>query len=168
MKQINKKNGFTVAEVMVAVSLLLIVVVVLSNLLFAVFKNAAKAEIAKNIRQNGNYALSIMEDRVINTTRIVNCSSSDLQLVMLSGEEVRYRVLDQALIEEIKPVGAAAYDSPIYLTDKTVKINGLTIMCYRKKYITLTFTLEQSLGSTGRTEDQVSMIFKTNLGTRAE
>ena len=168
MKQINKKNGFTVAEVMVAVSLLLIVVVVLSNLLFAVFKNAAKAEIAKNIRQNGNYALSIMEDRVINTTRIVNCSSSDLQLVMLSGEEVRYRVLDQALIEEIKPVGAATYDSPIYLTDQTVKINGLTIMCYRKKYITLTFTLEQSLGSTGRTEDQVSMIFKTNLGTRAE
>src|SRR3989344_1044875 len=165
MKQINKKNGFTVAEVMVAVSLLLIVVVVLSNLLFAVFKNAAKAEIAKNIRQNGNYALSIMEDRVINTTRIVNCSSSDLQLVMLSGEEVRYRVLDQALIEEIKPVGTAAYDSPIYLTDKTVKINGLTIMCYGKKYITLTFTLEQSLGSTGRTEDQVSMTFKTNLGT---
>ncbi len=69
------KAGFTLIEMVVVVTILGIVAVIASGFLLTSMVASSKAEITKEVRQNGAYALSVMEGLVINS-RSVGCGVS--------------------------------------------------------------------------------------------
>jgi prepilin-type N-terminal cleavage/methylation domain-containing protein len=66
--------GFTMIEMIVVVSILGLVAVMTSGFLLVSLTAAGKAEVTKEVRQNGNYALSVMEGIILNS-RGVGCTS---------------------------------------------------------------------------------------------
>ncbi len=68
-----KEKGFTLIEILMVVFLLGIIVVIGSNLFFSILKGASKAEITKEVKQNGDYALAVMERHLRNASSVESC-----------------------------------------------------------------------------------------------
>jgi len=72
----NSPTGFTLIEILMVVFLLGIIVVIGSNLFFSILKGASKAEITKEVKQNGDYAMNVMERHLRNANSIESCGEA--------------------------------------------------------------------------------------------
>lgn len=64
---IGKRNqAFTLIEILVTLILFATISIVASQSLFSLLRGSAKTERIKEIRQNGNYAMSVMETKIRN------------------------------------------------------------------------------------------------------
>lgn len=70
-----RRQGFTLIEILVTISIVAMVGVIASSTLFSLFRGASKSEILKEVKQNGEFALSTMEQKVRNATS-VTCFNS--------------------------------------------------------------------------------------------
>jgi len=78
IRQIFKKNyGFTLLETLITILLFGVLGTVATVSLFTFLKGAANTEVTKELKQNGDYAMSVMEVTIRNATSITslaNCS----------------------------------------------------------------------------------------------
>lgn len=58
------KKGFTLIEMVIVVSLMGLVAIIATGFLLTSLSGSGKAEVSKEVRQNGNYALSVIENMV--------------------------------------------------------------------------------------------------------
>ncbi len=63
-------RGFTLFEILVATSLMILIGLIGSGILFGVLKGANKVEITNKIKQNGNFALDLMERKIRNAQAV--------------------------------------------------------------------------------------------------
>ena len=87
MEQIKKKDaGFTLLETLVGMGLLAIISVIVSGALLTTIKSSNKTTSLNNVRQNGDYAIGVME-RMIRSSKSVTLLSlppfnyNDLQII---------------------------------------------------------------------------------------
>lgn len=66
-----KRDGFTLIEILVVVGVLSIAATFVSNILVSTFQSYNKADVVNFLEQNGNYALSLMEQRLRNARKVV-------------------------------------------------------------------------------------------------
>ena len=76
------EKGFTLVELLVTISIVAMVGVVASSTLFSLFRGASKSEILKEVKQNGETALSVMEQKVRNATSVLCTSLGGSQYFM--------------------------------------------------------------------------------------
>jgi len=67
----NTSPGFTLVELIIFISLIGLFAVMSSSFLFSSLSSSGKAEVSKEVRQNGNYALSVMEFMILNAREAV-------------------------------------------------------------------------------------------------
>lgn len=155
-----KKRGFTLIEVIMIVFILGIVVVVGGNLFFSVLKGASKAEITKEVKQNGDYAIGVMERMIRNAQEIVpnSCSGGSIQIKNPDGYFTTFSFS-----------GTRIASNSAYLTSENVKLvtGSYSFSCSQTVPLTVTisFTLSQT-ATTTRPEEQAQVPFQTTVSLR--
>lgn len=171
------KNGFTLLEILVSVTVLSIIIVLLTQVFVVSTRTNTKNELTRQIKQNGDYALGAMS-RLIQNSLEINSACSEtgttttaLGLVNFDGGSTSLACLNESGILRIASVSAAT----AYLTSSSLTLSGtdctdaLTFVCTtgldNSKSVQINFSLKQ-LGSPTTTFEQASLNFQTTVNTR--
>ena len=66
--EIKKQKGFTIIEIVVVVGILGVIAVIGTNMFFTVIRGSNKSKNLTTVKQNGEYALSVMERMIRNSS----------------------------------------------------------------------------------------------------
>ncbi len=177
MRNKRKKNGFTIIEIVVTVGILAVVAVVGTNIFFTVLRSSSKSKVLTTVKQNGDYALSVMERMIRKSEKIV--LNSDDQTCVLGMTKFKIVNLDQQETEfefvDMDGDLSNGYDyvasNASRLTSDEVKITNPTFDCTKDSdfipsSITIKFTVSQNTVATPRPEEDASVDFQTTIVTR--
>lgn len=157
MSLINKeKSGFTLVEVLVALTILVTVTYIGFNFLFSAVSGSVKADVLKDVRQNGSYALSVIES-VVRSASQLSCSTTSLTMQNPKGETTRF-YLDN---------GKIASGSPsLLLTSSSVEVSNFLIACStepgKPASVGVSFTVSKP-GTDLRASEKASQNFSTRI-----
>jgi prepilin-type N-terminal cleavage/methylation domain-containing protein len=163
-----KKNGFTLIETLVVIFLMGIILVGGGGLFFNIMKGASKAEVEKEVKQNGNYAMAIMERMIKNSIGVTACSDESLTIENADTGETIFSVDS----EKIASSGA----NLLYLTSDNISVTSLYFVCIREPSISteledirrveISFTLQPTSGSPEAPETYSEINFQTSVSLR--
>jgi prepilin-type N-terminal cleavage/methylation domain-containing protein len=167
-----KNKGFTLVEILVSIGLLAIVATVGSNMFFTTFRSSAKTKALTTVKQNGDYALSIMERTIRGAEEVIENSDGDIceqsmnkvKLKNLDGSEIEFACLDEGTA-----TGYIASDSS-RLVSTEVKLDACSFGCssegeFYPQAVNIDFTLSQAADEV-RLEERASAEFETTVTTR--
>lgn len=162
-----KKNaGFTIVEIMVGVVILGIVTLTTNSILVSVFKGTRKAEIIKEVKQNGDYALTVMEVRIREAKQIVSdCDmggSTSLKIQNIDGTFSNFATSGtQVSQENFETDGITLIDSANLTSSALTIASTLIFICDiqpgKDTKITINFTLQPAV--TGAQDAQSTQNF---------
>lgn len=163
--------GFTLIEMMVVICLLGLILSTVTVFFLSTMNTTAKAEVIKEVRQNGNYAISMMEGMIRSSLRVSSpCSEAGtensgqgLSLINASGGSYAF-VFDIPT----KRIGLSNNDvgTTSFLTSTNVEVSGFSVICSQSPgkpaKINLKFSLVQTNSTTSRTKP-VSLDFEDSI-----
>lgn len=127
------KLGFTLMEIMVTIVILGGLGVVASSSLFSLLRGASKTELVKEIKQNGDYALSVMEIKIRNAHDIVStCDGSAATSLTIINQDIDRTQTEFACNNgrisqrDLGAPGASPSPTTEYLTNSSVAIPACT------------------------------------------
>ena len=173
------QRGFTLIETLVVVGIMAIVAVVSSNMFFTVFKSSGKTKVLTKVKENGDYALSVMERLIRDSQEVV--TNTDNKICESGMNYLKFKRADGSTIEfgcldEGEDNGRIASNSA-RLTSSEVKVDSCSFDCscypdctsegtkFYPKTITIKFILSQ-IGATVRPEEEAIINFQTTVSTR--
>lgn len=167
-------TGFTLIEVLVIVFLVGLIVIVGGNLFFSILKGASKTGITKEVKQNGDYALGVMERAIRNAQEIVQ--NSDGQTCTSAMNKIKVKAVDGGETE----FGCVSEDGVAKIASGSGRLTGknltlgatcpgsLSFSCDEVSFppkVTISFTLSQK-GTAGRPEEKAQISFQTTVSLR--
>lgn len=160
--------GFTLIEVLMTVFILGIVIVVGGNLFFSILKGASKTELTKEVKQNGDYALAVME-RMIKGATYLNCTGapSAIEITSPDGGLTVFRCLAGTDVTKIASNSGALTGDNVSLGASCTG-SSLSFTCDQTispPKVKVAFTLYQK-GSSTRPEEQAQVPFQTTVTLR--
>ncbi|MBI2590674.1 MAG: prepilin-type N-terminal cleavage/methylation domain-containing protein [Candidatus Blackburnbacteria bacterium] len=69
------KSGFSLLEILVVLSLFVLVALLANQIFFSALRGASKSEATTLVKQNGNYALSVIQRNLYNSRGIITCAA---------------------------------------------------------------------------------------------
>lgn len=89
MQQLKKKNGFTLVEMLIVVTLLGIFSVAVTQVFFTILRTQAKTQSIAEAKQSGDYAFSVMETAIRNAKSIdfPVCGDSDPTSITITNQD---------------------------------------------------------------------------------
>ncbi len=160
-----KTKGFTLIEMVVAIGILGTVGMVASLIFFSTLRGVAKTDITREVKQNGDYAITVMERMIrnaagIDSSTVCNGTSlSSLKIQNTDGNSTTFSLVS----------GQIASGSGIFLTNPKVSVTNLVFTCSRAvgkpDVINISFNAAQA-GSAGGPEGLSSMNFQTTVSLR--
>lgn len=168
-----KCRGFTLIELLVVVAVFMILAVLVTNSLFSILKSNTKANIMKEIRQSGAYALDIM-DKTISGGVIDNNDCNGYS----SSLKVKNPVSGATINFECRHNNTPEYNyiasNNAQLTSSVVTVEDCTkvFLCEKigtdvgsDRKVTISFTLKQ-LGTPARPEETARQTFTKTIFLR--
>lgn len=123
---LSERSGFTLIELLVIVALVGIIGALTTQVFIIGFKSQGKGEIVKEVKQNGDYAISVIESMVrsaadFSTDQMCNNDSQTLKIVNPDGyttifkcDETLYNISSaSATVPEITPTGVLLMNSKV-------------------------------------------------------
>jgi len=176
-KKIIRNKGFTLIEILVVVGLLAMAAVIGANLFFTTFRSSTKTKILTVVKQNGDYALSVMERLIRDAEEVITNSDGDvcesgmnkIKVKRLDGSKIEFECLDEGTL-----TGYIASTSAVRarLISDEVKLDSCSFDCsqeeinpFNPQSVMIKFTLSQA-GGAARVEEQASIDFQTTVTTR--
>jgi len=165
-----KKNGFTLIEMLVVTAVFMLLGGLLINSLFSILKSNTKAELMKEIRQSGSYALDVMSKMITNGEVVSVCPSlgSSIKIKNPDGEETTFFCDDSDSTLVHIASGSAHLTSTQSI--KVKDCNGVfqcEVIGENARKVTINFVLKQQ-GSSPRAEDQAQQTFQRVIMVRNE
>jgi len=167
-----RKSGFTLIEILVVVGILGIIAVIASNVFFTTLRSSGKTKALTTVKQNGDYALSVME-RLIRDSQEVMTNSAG-QYCVAGMKKIKVKRIDGTEVEfaceEEGTVNGRIASNSARLISSGVKVDQCSFDCESKgqfypKTVTIKFTLSQSAVTT-KPEEQASVNFQTTVSVR--
>lgn len=158
------RQGFTLVEMMLSIGIIVLLSVMVSGFLFSLLSSSAKTEVVQEVRQNGAYALSVMERMLINSLAITSdCIGADASLISFDNYDGGKTTF---ACEEAKISSASGDLVPIrvFLTNSNVKVSGCNFVCSsqpgKPAMVTINFNVSQKTEG-GRANEKLSLDFNT-------
>jgi len=89
--------GFTLVEILVVVGILGIIAVVASTIFFTTIRSSSKTKTLTKVKENGDYALSVMERLIRDSEEVI--TNSDNQTCQASMNKIKVKRLDGTTVE---------------------------------------------------------------------
>lgn len=179
-KQNQKSAGFSLIEILVVIGVLAIAVVIGTNLFFTTFRSSTKTKTLTMVKQNGDYALSVMERLIRDSEEVIantetpsktcELGMNKIKVKRIDGSEIEFECLDEGIA-----TGYIASTSAVRrarLISEEVKLDSCSFDCSQKdlnpfnpQSVVINFTLSQA-GEVVRFEEQASVDFQTAVTTR--
>lgn len=172
-KRLNKDNGFTLIEIMVVTGMMIVLSVVSVNIFFAILRASIKAEIIKNAKQEGSYALSVMERMIRNARKINGDCASDMTTLEILNPDNQVSTFTFSGNTIASSSGSPTVNLISYPNDpaKNYTISSYGFDCSQNSetsnlpVVTISFSLGKGVASL-RAEDKVNLNFKTTVTLR--
>lgn len=180
--RINVSDGFTLLETLVAISIAATVGVLITQVFFTTVKSNTKTEILKEVKQNGDFALAIMERMIRNAYSVVSTctagttTSDSIQIRNPDGTTTTFGCAFDSSVARIASTSGTGVTT--YLTSNGVTLGGtscaaadnsLEFTCTRiadfSSRIGISFTLNQK-GAAASQQESASVTFQATVSPR--
>ena len=162
VKKIRIVKGFTLVEIVIVVSLLALISVIGGNFFFSALFGSSKAEALKEVKQNGEFALKVMEESIKNAYGFVSCDPNSIVVKNKDNQNNNYH------FEIVDNIGRIASDSS-HLTSERVNVTNFSINCITSSgvppKVIISYTVSQS-DLNVRVEKKATYDFKTTVTMR--
>jgi len=164
------KTGFTLLEILIAVSVIGIISAVIAEVFYTTTKTNAKTEIIKDVKQNGEFAIDVMTRFLMNAAGVESdCPAPDTQLssINIVGSDnnvTRLECLYDSGVGVTRIASTSATTgSSAYLTSSNVTLGGgscadinntLTFICTKYSDQPAKISIRFSLAQAGVAVDQ--------------
>lgn len=162
-----KNSGFTLFEMLVVITIFGIIAIVSSGIFFSVLKGASKTNITNLVKQEGTFALAVMERMIRNSRGIVG----DCTIPMVSADGITITNPDEGETTFIcTDVDSEISSNSASLISNLVKVDSCVINCVSGQGINpdvveITFTLSQGSDTTEK-EDIAEVEFSKKITLR--
>lgn len=164
-----KETGFTLVELLVVISVLGIMAVMALQIFLSLIRSSTKTEVLGRVKQNGDYALSVMERMIRNSREILECDTDHILIKNPDGRESNFRFCgdpDFLIASESGDLECGE----VRLTSDQVRLASGAFSCtaggeFQPDVVGISFTLSQSEETT-RAEETVSLGFQGSVTTR--
>jgi prepilin-type N-terminal cleavage/methylation domain-containing protein len=164
--------GFTLIELLVVVTLVGLMGIIITQIFILGLRSQAKNQVMKDVRQNGDLIVSVIEGMVKNAVDIteVGCGTSSKQLT-ITNQDGFSTVFDCSDNTNMSSVSAYPDPSPtvsVKLNTTAVKIESCNfrLICptppINPKYVFVNFNVVQS-GPTPLPENRASLEYQTTV-----
>ena len=169
-----KKNGFTLIEIMVVVVILGVLAVVGSGAFFSILRGSVKTRMLQTVKQNGDYAISVMERMVRNARRIEEIDGQHIKIKNPDGGTTTFRCCGGSPNFLIASESGTLTCESARLTSSEVKVENcgsvFTLVDLgqpeiRPAVVKINFNLSPEVSST-RPEEQATVNFQTTVTLR--
>lgn len=176
------KRGFTLVELLVAVTIIAGLAILLAQSFLTTTRSNTKVERLTDVKQNGEYALAVMERMIRNATRISALCTSDGSVATSSaavespdGLSTTFGCLLDGSVTRVASVSGMGTE---YLTSDAVTLGGascdgdsLNFYCTSiadvPKNLKVTFQLSQR-GTPVDQFEKASTVFQTSMSVRSQ
>ena len=175
IKNLKFRGGFTLIETIVTILLFAILGTIATTILFSVLRGATKSEILKEVKQNGDYVLSILTLKIRNARDIISaCDSNPSDNVTVqnpdsTGTDFSCSAISSTISQQQVVAPDQPIPSPASLTNSSVAVSACSFTCYSSstapKRVSIHFTLTQA-GSGTSAVDTASQTFQTQVTLR--
>lgn len=159
----NVRHGFTLIEMLVSVAILGTVGLISTQIFFTTLRGAGKADIIREVKQNGDYALTAMERMIRNSVGVSSLCNGTAQ------SSLTIKNLDSKATTFSLAGGQIASNSGIFLTNNKVSVSGLSFTCMstlgKPDVVNISFTVVQANAGAGA-EEVSGMDFQTTVSLR--
>jgi prepilin-type N-terminal cleavage/methylation domain-containing protein len=179
MKHFNNiSSGFTLVELLIVVALVAIIGLTTTQIFVMGIRSQGKSEVLKEVKQNGDYALSIIETMVRNAIDIpasCNTAYNQLQILNSDGLTTTFECLENGNISSISGLIVAPTPTGIPLTSNKVSVfncsSAFRIVCptppLSPKYVYVNFSIRSSGSSLTPTPGSFSVLeYQTTVSLR--
>lgn len=172
MMKHQRVDGFTLLEMLVSIAIIAIVSVVLSQVFISTLRSNTKAEILKEVKQNGDLAVESITRMIQNAADAWCPSASSFSTLNPDGEVTTIACEDTASGARLASQSAA---QTVYLTSTRVSLgttcagSQLSVTCEGAAGIPTTISVSFQLSQSGTVGDQferASQTFRTSVSMR--
>lgn len=181
-----KIKGFTLVELLVVIALLAIVLAMAGGSFSSILKGSAKAAVINNLKQNGNFAVGVIE-RLVRNSKEVQDFTNSCDTEANGGKQVTTIVFvnndntqTELSFEPVSGINRIVLTSgtPQYLTSDKVNLMAVGTKSYMTCYrdlekplkLTINFTLEPyynlGAGVTPSQQDYATLDFQNTIAFR--
>lgn len=176
-----RRGGFTVIEVLVASVLTAVIMSVAGSSFFYLLRGASKAELVKEVKQNGDYALSVLGIKIRNARDVTSACSTggtNANTIQITNPDRSTSLFDcqttgsiSRFRERITPTSGPA--STNYLTNPSVTLQGgcsttfftcRTLADGKSKVVSISYTLTGSVSAPA--SEAYTQNFSTQISLR--
>jgi prepilin-type N-terminal cleavage/methylation domain-containing protein len=164
------KKGFTLIELLVSLGIFAIIMVVGSTMFFSILKSASKSQAIQQVKQNGDYAISVMGQMIRNAVSLVECDPQHNYITIQNPGaqigETTFRFCQEEQL--IASMSGELNCRQGRLTSERVRLISGSFTCdpfWRPNTVDIEFTLGQT-GLTVRPEEEAQVSFKTTITLR--
>lgn len=171
------KKGFTLMEILIATGIVAGLSIVIVQLFLSTVRSNAKTEIIKETKQNGDFALSVMERMIRNATSVTSTcdgtAQNSITFVNPDETETTLQCKDSSGIARIESLGPPS----TYLTGSNVTLGATCDDLSPKIFtcdasslglpsaVTISFQLQQ-ISTSGDNFETSTATFKTRINLR--
>jgi prepilin-type N-terminal cleavage/methylation domain-containing protein len=182
MKTPRTTSGFTLLETLIAITIAGSVGVLITQVFFTTTRTNSKTEVLKDVRQNGTYAVNIMERMVRSALRVeTTCSDAgtevdDITILNPDGNTTTFGCYEDGAVTRIASTSAA--NTREYLTSSSLTLGSdscadaamsLSIVCTasadQSSKVNISFSLS-SAGAASGDSDAATVFFQTTVTPR--
>jgi len=165
-----KNHGFTLLEILVVMVIASLVMVILSGMFFSILKGSTKSRIMVEIKQNGSFALNVMERMIRNAKSVSYTNTGDNSSIDIENQDDRtttFACFNLGGKNIIASNSASLIDSSRVRVSNCSNIFTVTPgeLGRTPASVVINFILEQAVSS-GRVEDKSTMNFKSQVVLR--
>jgi len=155
-----KKTGFTLIEILVVVGILGIIAAISTNMFFSVLQASTKTRVLSEVKQNGDYALNVME-RTIRNAKSVTSNGNSITIVNPDDSSTTFSCSNGNLTLD----GASLISNKVEVQDCSVFSVVPGEEGVSPAVVTIDFTLSQA-GTAARPEEQAAIDFGITVTLR--
>ena len=166
------KNGFTLIETLVSLGILGLLVVVVTALFFSLLRGASKTKAIQTVKQNGGYAISVMERMIRNAKQVLDCQTDYIKIKSQDEEETTFRFYSDSEEDDswIASVSGTLTCADARLTSSEVQLVSSSFTCMpgggtKPDGVDINFSLAKT-GTGTRPEEGAVVNFQTSVFLR--
>ena len=135
-KQLKQSKGFTLMELLIYVGIATVAIVVFTNFMVDVTKNASKAKITQEVQQNARLLLSRMTQEIRTAKEIIYVTSDQITFKNSSDDTITFYLNDDDVYYDINSSG------PVSLINDQVRVTQLNFQ-QNSDSVNIDLTVEQ-------------------------